>query len=151
MIQEAHPVAPNKINTGRLHGPHDLERVRSSAFGKDVMRRLILSFGFALLAVPALAQTIQPTDVAAHVGQTVTVSGSVSQVHTSARSGVTFINMGGRYPDDAFTGVIFPEDASKFPAVGALSGKTVEITGPVRLHKGKPEIVLKDAVQLKSQ
>lgn len=115
------------------------------------MRRLILSLGFALVAAPALAETIQPTDAAAHVGQTVTVAGTVSEVHTSTRSGATFINMGGRFPDDAFTGVIFSEDASKFPDVAALSGKAVEITGPVRLHKGKPEIILKDAAQLKSQ
>lgn len=115
------------------------------------MRTLILTLGFALLAAPALAETIQPTDAAAHVGQTVTVAGTVSEVHTSTRSGATFVNMGGRYPDDAFTGVIFSEDASKFPGVEALSGKTVEITGLVRLHKGKPEIVLKDRAQLKSQ
>ncbi len=114
------------------------------------MKRLILSLGFALLAAPALAETIQPTDAAAHVGQTITVAGTVSEVHTSARSGAIFINMGGSYPNDAFTGVIFSEDASKFPSVQALSGKTVEITGAVRLHKGKPEIILKDAAQLKS-
>ncbi len=115
------------------------------------MRMLILSLGFALVAAPALAETIQPTDAGTHVGQTVTVAGTVSEVHTSTRSGVTFINMGGRYPDDAFTGVIFSEDASKFPDVAALNGKAVEITGPIRLHKGKPEIILKDAAQLKSQ
>lgn len=114
------------------------------------MRPLILSLWFALLAAPAFAQTIQPTDAAAHVGQTVTVAGTVSEVHKSPRSGATFVNMGGRYPNDAFTGVIFADDASKFPDIEALRGKTIAITGLVRLHKGKPEIVLKDRAQIKS-
>jgi DNA/RNA endonuclease YhcR with UshA esterase domain len=114
------------------------------------MRMLVLAFGLALLTAPAFADAIQPSDAGAHVGQTVTVEGSVGDVHT-ARSGVTFIDMGGRYPNNSFTPVIFAKDASKFPDVGSLSGKTVDITGPVRLYKGKPEIIVKDAAQLKSQ
>jgi DNA/RNA endonuclease YhcR with UshA esterase domain len=114
------------------------------------MRTLVLALGFALLTAPAFADAIQPTDASAHVGQTVTVEGTVSNVHT-ARSGVTFIDMGGRYPNNSFTAVIFAKDASKFPGAGSLNGKTVDITGPVRLYKGKPEIIVKDAAQLKSQ
>jgi DNA/RNA endonuclease YhcR with UshA esterase domain len=118
------------------------------------MRALVLALGFALTAAPALAQTqtqtIMPADVKAHVGQTVTVEGAVSGVHT-ARSGVTFIDIGGRYPDSAFTAVIFAGDAGKFPNVDALNGKTVDITGPVRLYKGRPEIILNDAAQIKAK
>ncbi len=114
------------------------------------MRALVLALGLALTATPALAETIQPADAQAYVGQTVTVEGTVSEVHT-ARSGARFIDIGGRYPNSVFTAVIFSGDASKFPNVDSLNGKTVDITGPVRLYRGKPEIILKDAAQIKAK
>jgi DNA/RNA endonuclease YhcR with UshA esterase domain len=117
------------------------------------MKTLVLSFcAFWLTVTAALAQTatVAPADAKAHVGQTVTVEGAVSDVHTVG-TGVTFIDMGGRYPDNAFTAVIFAADAGKFPNVSALNGKTVAITGPVQLYKGTPEILLNDAAQLKAK
>ena len=47
--------------------------------------------------------------------------------------------------------MIFPEDAGKFPDVGSLSGKVVEVTGSVRLNKGNPEIILRRADQIKAK
>ncbi len=120
------------------------------ALWKATMRAIVLALGLALTATAALAQTIPPTDAKAHVGQTVTVEGTVSDVHTG-RSGVTFIEMGGRYPNNVFTAVIFAGDASKFPNVDSLDGKTVAITGPVRLYRGQPEIILNDAAQIKAK
>lgn len=102
-------------------------------------------------AVPSTAvQTIAPEAASSHVGETATVKGAVADVHT-ARSGVTFIDIGGRYPHNAFTAVIFSEDAGKFPNVGSLSGRVVQVTGLVRLYKGKPEIILRSAGQLKAE
>ena len=117
------------------------------------MKPLVLSFGaFCLAAAPAPAQsaTVTPAEAKAHVGQTVTVEGAVSDVHTVA-TGVTFIDLGGHYPDNAFTAVIFAANAGKFPNVSALNGKTVDITGPVQLYKGTPEILLNDAAQIKTK
>ncbi len=99
---------------------------------------------------PAGAETIAPAAASARVGQAVTVRGTVEDVHTIS-SGMTFLDMGGRYPANTLSVVIFSADAGKFPNVRALSGKVAEITGPVELYKGKPEIVLKDVAQLKSQ
>ncbi len=109
-----------------------------------------LAVGLAMLATPALAQTIAPADAKAHVGQTVTVEGPVGNVYT-ARSGMTFIDIGGQYPDNAFAAVIFADDTAKFPGVKALGGKTVDITGAVSLYRGKPEIILKSADQVKAK
>ncbi len=114
------------------------------------MRTLVLALGFAVAAASAHAQTIQPADAKAHVGQTVTVEGAVANVHTIA-TGITFIDIGGRYPDNVFTAVILPANSGKFPNVSALNGKTVYITGPVRLYAGKPEILLNDAAQIKAK
>jgi hypothetical protein len=115
------------------------------------MRTLVLALGFAVTAVSARAQTtILPADAQAHVGQTVTIEGVVGNVHKIA-AGLTFIDIDGRYPENAFTAVILPDDAGKFPDVASLNGKTVDITGPVRLYKGKPEIILNDAAQIKAK
>ena len=114
------------------------------------MRHLILILAALLAARPGLADTIDPAQASAHIGQTVTIKGKVEGVHT-ARSGVTFLDMGGQYPNNEFTAVIFSADAARFPKVAALAGKTVEITGPIELYQGKPEIILKDAGQVKGE
>jgi hypothetical protein len=83
------------------------------------MRTLVLALGFVLAVMPARAETISSADVKAHAGQTVTVEAAISDVHTG-RSGVTFLDVGGRYPDSDFTAVIFTGDATKFPNASAL-------------------------------
>jgi hypothetical protein len=123
-------------------GTHQLEGTE--------MRRLILAVGFIAAALPARAQTIGLAEIKSHVGQEVTVEAAVSDVHTG-RAGITFIDIGGRYPDNAFVAVIFAGDAAKFPNVNALDGKTVAISGPVQLFQGRPEIILKSADQLKAK
>jgi exonuclease VII large subunit len=112
----------------------------------------LVGFVFSLVSavMPARAETISPADVKAHAGQTVTVEAAISDVHTG-RSGVTFIDVGGRYPDNDFTAVIFAGDATKFPKASALDGKTVVISGPVQLYQGRAEIILKSADQLKAK
>jgi DNA/RNA endonuclease YhcR with UshA esterase domain len=125
------------------------------------MRMLIGALFSGLIAAcgaaPVLAQAVAPApptptiaaaDAKAHVGQTVTVEGAVSAA-TTARSGVTFIDIGGSYPDNAFAAVIFADDAGKFPNIRALDGKTVDVSGAVRLYKGKPEIIVSDPAQIK--
>jgi DNA/RNA endonuclease YhcR with UshA esterase domain len=86
-----------------------------------------------------------------HVGQNLTVEGVVSEVHHAASGKAIFIDIGGRYPNNPFAAVIFADDASKFPNVDSLEGKTVDISGSVRLYKGKPEIILNDPAQIKAK
>lgn len=118
------------------------------------MRRLVLALipalGLTLAGVSARAQTIAPSEALPHAGQTVTVEGAVGNVHRLA-SGLTFIDIGGRYPGNPFTAVILAADNAKFPNVNAFAGRTVDITGKVQIYKGKPEIVLTDAAQIKAK
>jgi hypothetical protein len=116
------------------------------------MRTLAIGLCLAVTTVPVLAQTaaaptIGPADAKSHVGQTAIVQAAVSDVRT-ARSGVTFIDMGGRYPDNRFVAVIFVSDIAKFPGIQGLQGKTVAVSGPVELYQGRPEIILRSAGQL---
>ena len=110
-------------------------------------RRVVLALLF--LPVVCWAQSLQITDeqAAAHVGQKVVVQGTVAGVYTS-RSGNTFLNFGGTYPDQDFTAVVFSEASSSFSDVEQLQGKRVAISGVVRLYRGKPEIILRSASQL---
>ncbi len=114
------------------------------------MKITSLLLGLCLLSTPAFAQTIPPQDAASHVGKSVTVRGVVDEVHTSNRGNV-FLNMGGHYPNQAFTGFIRARNAATFPNVQSYQGKTVSITGALKLYKGSPEIELDSASQLSAK
>jgi hypothetical protein len=78
----------------------------------------------------------------------VTVEGTVVAVFTS-KNGNTFLNFGGRYPNQIFTGWI-PKDSALAgdTSLSVLEGKTVKITGTVQLYRGKPEIRILSKDQL---
>jgi hypothetical protein len=112
---------------------------------------LIMGIGLAGAWASAPSGDLEPSDIARHAGETLTVTGTVSEVFTDRRSGVTFVDMGGAYPDNGFTGVIFPEDASRFSDMASLDGRSAKLTGQVRLYRGKPEIVLTSPSQIESR
>jgi DNA/RNA endonuclease YhcR with UshA esterase domain len=95
------------------------------------------------LSITLFAQTstvIPDTEAEKHIGQDVTVEGIVTAVTTS-RKGNTFINFGGVYPNQTFTGWIpagtpLATDSS----IPRLQGKNIKITGRIELYRGKPEI-----------
>ena len=113
------------------------------------MKPLLLTFGLILTLSPARAETIAPAEAPNHIGQNVTVEGAVSDVQHDESGKVTFIDMGGHYPDNVFAGIILADDAGKFPDVDSLDGKTVDITGTIKLYQGRTEILLNDAAQIK--
>jgi DNA/RNA endonuclease YhcR with UshA esterase domain len=109
----------------------------------------VLAMGCLAVVSPAFADPLTPQEAAASIGSSATVEGTVSEVFTDRKSGTTFLDMGGRYPNETFSGVIFSEDAGTFPNASALGGRTVDVTGRVTAYQGRPEIILKSADQLK--
>ena len=107
-----------------------------------------LLVGFALVVSPASAATIAPKDAVSHIGQNVTVEG-VASVHVSPNA--TFIDIGGRYPRQEFTAVIFKERQGVFGDVVHYDGKVVDVDGTVRMYRGKPEIILLDPSELRAK
>ncbi len=95
-----------------------------------------------LVSTPTLAAVISPTEAASHVGEHATVEGVVSEVHTARSGKATFIDMGGRYPNNAFTAVIFERSMSAVGDVSGLEGKTGDVSGTITLYRGKPEIIV---------
>jgi hypothetical protein len=71
----------------------------------------------------------------------------MASVHTIA-SGMTFIDLGGKGRGAPFTGVIMKDEAGKFSDVQRYDGKTVDVTGTIKMFKGSPEIVLESPSQI---
>ena len=113
---------------------------------------LLVVFFSGWLSTLVTAQTvtvIPNTEAAQHVGQKATVEGTVAAIFTSNK-GNTFINFGGKYPHQTFTGYI-PADsalAGGGSSVAGLEGKRIKITGTIDLYKGKPEIKIMSKDQL---
>ena len=115
--------------------------------------RLLLFSGLVcvltLFQTPAQAETlISDTEAAQHVGQTVSVEGTITKVFKS-KNGNTFLNFGGDYPDVTFV-VWIPQDAPEAadPNLTNLQGKKVKISGTVQLYRGKPEIKVSTKEQI---
>ena len=70
--------------------------------------------------------------------------------HQSGKGNI-FLNMGGKYPNQAFTAFIPAGSASQFSNAQQYDGKTVAVTGKIQLYKGKPEIIVNSPSQISAQ
>jgi DNA/RNA endonuclease YhcR with UshA esterase domain len=113
------------------------------------MRLSYVMVVFAFLITSANAGMIGASGAAAHIGQTATVEGTVSEVHTAQSGKATFIDMDGNYPNEAFTAVIFAENMTSVGDVSDLTGKKVDITGTIQSYRGRPEIIVRSRDQIR--
>src|SRR5438132_2174563 len=115
-------------------------------------RKTLLTFFAVICTASIIAQSSNYTAVEAakHVGETATIADKVDGVHQS-RKGNIFLNMGGKYPNQAFTAFIPSASASKFPNAKQCEGTTVAVTGRIVLYHGKPEIVVNSTSQVTSK
>ncbi len=112
------------------------------------MRKIIFLFFIFSVSYRCSAQLkIKPDDAQYHVGENVTIIGKIDQINHSSKA--TFLNMGGKFPDNTFVGVIFNSDKNSFNNIDSCAGKEVEITGIVKKYKGKLEIILNKSDQFK--
>ena len=108
---------------------------------------------FALISVASIiAQSSNYTAVEAakHVGETATITGAVDGVHQSGKGNI-FLNMGGKYPNQAFTAFIPSSSAAQFSNPQQYEGKTVSVSGKISLYKGKPEIIVNSPSQISAK
>src|SRR5215471_13585240 len=112
---------------------------------------LLAILALLLCAIVAHADkpiVIKDSEAIQYVGKEVEVRGRVVSVTTSPL-GTTFINFGGEYPNQTFAGYI--EAGSTMAAdqrLTMIQGKTISITGTIRLRDGKPEIEIVSADQI---
>jgi hypothetical protein len=133
-----------------------LATILNATFKGEGQMGIVRSTSCALLVVatvgcsrPASQGTISPEQASSHEGTSATVEGTVSDVHTARSGRVTFIDMGGSYPNNAFTGVVFASDMATVGDLSDLTGKTVDISGEVKEYRGKPEIIISSRSQIK--
>jgi len=118
-------------------------------FMKYGIKRLFIGSLWLIFATPAFATTIQARDANSHVGQFATVEGVVAEVYTRL-SHTTYIDIGGRYPKQAISGVVFARDASKVGDVTGLSGSKIRLSGTIYLFRGYPEIMITSPNQIRT-
>jgi DNA/RNA endonuclease YhcR with UshA esterase domain len=109
-------------------------------------------FAGALVALTGCQSTpnYKATEAAKHVGETATVTDRVDGVEHLGK-GNTFLNMGGKYPNQAFTAYIPSGSAALFPHPQQYKGRIVSVSGKIALHKGKPEIVVTSPAQISTK
>ncbi len=92
----------------------------------------------------ASAKIINVTDAASHYGEQVVVTAKV--FGTKDFGSMVLVNLGAAYPGSLLT-VVLRGNAKSLG--NSLQDKTITVTGKVEQYKDKPEIVVKDANQLK--
>ncbi len=119
--------------------------------GRDVYGRLVGSALALALTIPsAAAKCIVFSEAPKHVGDIACVTGKVVKVAQS-KSGSWFLNFCADYRKCPFTAVVFPSNLRDVGDVRQLEGKDVEIHGRIQLWRGRPEIILRDARQLRGE
>jgi DNA/RNA endonuclease YhcR with UshA esterase domain len=74
----------------------------------------------------------------------------VDGFHQSGKGNI-FLNMGGKYPNQAFTAFIPSGSAGQFPNAQQYEGRIISVSGKISLYKGKPEIIVTSPTQIKAQ
>jgi hypothetical protein len=112
--------------------------------------KTLLALFVGALAALAIAQTspnYTATEAAKHVGETATVTDKVDGVHQSGKGNI-FLNMGGRYPNQAFTAFVPSGNAAQFSRVLGYEGRTISVSGKITSYHGKPEIIVTATSQI---
>src|SRR2546422_7631459 len=112
--------------------------------------KILLTLFAVLCAALATAQAppnYTAAEAARHVGETATVTDRVDGVHQSGKGNI-FLNMGGKYPNQAFTAFIPSSSAAQFSQPQQYEGRTVAVSGKITLYRGKPEIIVNSPSQI---
>ncbi len=102
---------------------------------------------------PGDGLTIDAFEADRHVGRTATVCGPVASARYLGGGGLTFLNLERPYPDQPFTIVIPSEVRRAFGTAPEREflGRDVCVAGAIELHRGKPQVMLRDPVQLEGR
>jgi DNA/RNA endonuclease YhcR with UshA esterase domain len=87
---------------------------------------------FQILLLLFLSQTLLSQKI-------YTSTEAINHIGDFSSRGNIFLNIDGIYPDNPF----------KFPNIKSLEGKTIVVTGQIKLYRNKPEIILNSPNQIK--
>lgn len=119
---------------------------------KYVLVFLLCFAGFTSLQAQS---TISLDSVKTHVGDSVRICGKVFSTRflESANGTPTLINLGGAFPNEKLTVVIFGENRNAFQVKPeeAWKDKEICVTGRIVEYKGKPQIVVARPEQVEAK
>src|SRR5438309_11630258 len=101
-------------------------------------------------SITAQAPSYTAAEAAKHVGETAIVKDRVDGFHQSGKGNI-FLNMGGKYPNQAFTAFIPAASAAQLSQAQQYEGRIVAVSGKISLYKGKPEIIVNSPPQISAQ
>jgi hypothetical protein len=108
----------------------------------------VAAFVVLLSATVAYASDCLPIrEARQHVGETKCIMGKVLRVKAGAK-GVHFVDFCEEQAACPFTVVVFPHDLKDVGDVRRLTGRMIEIRGPVKLYDGRAEIILNRVSQI---
>ena len=108
---------------------------------------LALFAAMSVTSVTAETPNYTAAEAVKHVGEVATVTDRVDGVHQAGKGNI-FLNMGGKYPNQAFTAWIPSANAAQFSNPQQYEGKTVAVSGKITLYRGKPEIIVANVSQV---
>jgi hypothetical protein len=95
----------------------------------------------------AASDCLPVSQAAQHIGETKCITGKVVRVKVGSK-GVHFVDFCEDQMACPFAVVVFPSDLKDVGDVRRLAGQLIEIHGPVKLYKGRAEIILSRVSQL---
>jgi hypothetical protein len=112
-----------------------------------LVRQRIDQAGIRLAGI--LNQSFDPQNTIATQKDT-TICDKVFDARFLESSQITFLNLGGAYPNQKISVVIKGADRDKFksPPEKQYAGKTICVKGAVQIYKGRPEILVTDPKQI---
>jgi hypothetical protein len=152
-------IFPFDFEVGRIKGSLAIKQFEKSSnlvsrmLARPSMNRkawflfISASISLALAALAQSSPTYTASEAAKHIGETAIVVDRVNGVHRSAE-GNSFLNIGGKYPNQTFTAFIPSGSSNQFPNLAQYDGKTVSVSGKIVLYRGKPEIVVTSPSQI---
>lgn len=116
------------------------------------MKKIFFAVALIFAAFTVKAQTvinINDKDIASYVGKEVTVCDSVYSAR--AMDNLSLMNVGGKFPKEVMTIVVFKGDRDKFEEepVNLFEHKRICVTGKLTMYKDKLQIVVTDPKQVK--
>lgn len=104
-----------------------------------------------LLAASCFASCLPISEAPKRLGSTLCITGKVLSVERSPTGSAWFLNFCEDYRNCPFSAVVFTKDLRDVGDIRQLTGRTVEVHGKLKLYKGVPEIIIRDARQLKGE
>ena len=113
--------------------------------------KLLLLFISLAFAPAAYSQMVQLDSIANYEGKSVMLCEIVqSSYQSKGEKKTTYLNFGKPFPNATFSVVIFESNLKNFSYNPAafLKGKTLCITGVVKMYKGKPQFIIENEKQI---